>query len=291
MHIGAHKSASTHFQALCMANRAALRACGCAYFGPERLRDDLKLPGYYPSRDAMRGQGAALRQVLGAESRAGRCVLLSDENILGSPRPPATMSGAQLYPKAAARLEAAFAALDLSGVRLALCIRNPLDWLVSGWGHQFLAGRPVGFEDFCSGIAPMALRWSEMAGRLLGLEAVSGVVLWRYEDYRALAPQLPTALVGLEPLPVQAMPEEGRARRYLTGPSARAITALPRIMAREPDLTAHAAMRKAMSRFPKGANWPGPQPFAAAQRAEAQQSYLEDWARLAELESVTCLTP
>ena len=291
LHIGAHKTASTHFQTLCSANRDLLRNAGCIWFGPERLRHDLKLPALHDSRTVMRWRGRHLRRALQGEIRAGRHLLLSDENTLGSPRPPAMMAGSQFYPGADMRLAASCAALDLSGVTLALCIRNPLDWLISGWGHQHLAGRPLSFERFCTGLSPLALRWSEMVGRVLALEAVRHVVLWRYEDYPALAAHLPARLVGLNGVEMQPLPPQQGARQYLTGPSARAIAALPRIMARDPALSASRAMRKAMRRYPKGANWPGPQPYCEDQRAEARKLYQADWAQMSQIAGVTCLTP
>ena len=291
LHIGAHKTASTHFQALCSANRDLLRASGCAWFGPDTLRHALKLPALHDSHMVMRWRGRHLRRALQGEIRAGQHLLVSDENMLGSPRPPAMVAGAQLYPGAEMRLAATCVALGLQGVTLALCIRNPLDWLVSGWGHQFLAGRPVSFERFCAGLSPLDLCWSEMVGRVLALEPVRHVVLWRHEDYGALAAHLPARFLGLGGMELQPLPAPRGGRRYLTGPSARAIAALPRIMAREPELKPSRAMRKAMRRFPKGADRPGPQPFAADQLSEARHRYQADWAQLAQSAHVTCLTP
>ena len=291
VHVGAHKTASTHLQKLCLANRDTLAAQGCAYFGPDRLRGDLRMPALERTPRAIARKIAPFHAALQAELAAGQRVLISNENILGAPRPPVLADGGVLYPRAALNIDALLTALDLRDVTLCLALRDPLDLLVSAWGHQHMAGRPMPFEAFCDGLDPMALRWSELVARLLGCAGVAQIWLWRYDAYRDHALGIVAHLAGLAEGAVLNNPPVASSSNYLTGPSARAIAALPKIMATHPDATAKDAMRKAMRRFPKSADLPGPLPFDAGQRAEGAACYAQDWAALQGWASVACLSP
>ena len=291
VHIGAHKTASTHLQKLCLANRDLLAAQGCAYFGPDRLRGDLRMPALERSPRAIARKIAPFHAAMQAEMAAGQRVLISNENILGAPRPPVLADGGVLYPRAEQNIAALLTALDLRDVTLCLALRDPLDLLISAWGHQHIAGRPMGFEAFCDGLDPLALRWSELVARLQDCARVGQIWLWRHEDYRACAPDIVAYLAGLAAGSVLENPPVASGSNYLTGPSARAIAALPKIMATHPDATAKDAMRKAMRRFPKSADLPGPQPFDTAQRTEGAARYAQDWAALQGRAGVACLSP
>ncbi len=291
LHIGAHKTATTYLQKLCLANAATIAAEGCVFLGPERLRRDLLIPSLDRPARVLRRKTEALRRVL-AQSRAqGQRALLSNENMIGGPRPPIMACGAQLYPRAESHVAALLDALDLDDVTLCLALRDPLGLLVSAWGHQYLAGRPVAFDDFIAGVAPEALRWSELVMRLLSCERVARVQLWQFESFHGKAPELIRLLADLpEDMALQAPPAQP-GWSYLVGPSARALASLPRVMRHNPELSAKDAMRRAMRRYPKSAAYPAPRPFSRVQMAASACRYNEDWTMLAALPGVTCLQP
>ena len=288
LHIGAHKTASTHLQSVLRANREVLRAQGCACFGPELLRGDLKLP-LPRARDHIYAQSLTpLRNAVDAARAEGCRVLISEENIHGGgPSPPVMAAGGQYYPNAAARVTRLLRGLEATGAVIALALREPGAHLVSGWGHQYLAGRPKSFSEYVAEVDLAALRWSELVARLLACSEVARVLVWRQEDYGAISGQLWPALTGLDAAQLD-WPEQ---RIKLIGPSARAMDELPAIMARNPDLPAKQAVRRAMKRFPKSAKWPAPAPLDAGLQDALRAGYAADWARLAEMPHVTCLTP
>ena len=213
-------------------------------------------------------------------------LLLSDENILGETRPPSLAQGARLYPQADLRLSRLLEALELEQVTLALALRNPLALLVSGWGHQHLAGYPVSFEAYVADVVPEELRWSELVARLLGVKGVQKVLLWRYEDYPALLSEITLILTGVKHGAI-----DGPRALPLAGPSARALEAVGQMQARRPGVSYKRALRRAMRDYPRGCDWPAPQPFSPEASAEGQARYAHDWACLCKMARVQCLTP
>ncbi len=292
LHLGAHKTASTHLQKTWATNLDLLARHGCTYLGPDRLRHDLKIPRL---RGTVEGFRAKLGPLLGAvrdAQAAGQRLLLSNENIFGGgPIPPILALGAAYYPRAEAHLEPLLAGLGLEDVTIALALRNPIEQLVSGWGHQHLAGRVTRFEDYCAEVDRAALRWSDLIVRILSSTRVAHVVLWRFEDYCALMPALAARLAGLPEGTVLRAPDEHSPRSFLVGPSARALEAVPGILARNPGLAPRDALRRAMTRFPKSAAWPGPVPVPDAEIAASRARYAQEWGQLRGMDRVTCLAP
>jgi len=292
LHIGAHKTASTHLQKTLSLNRDILAQQGCVYFGPDRLRRDLKIPGLHRRPNAIRHRIKPLLDAIQAEQAMGRRLLLSDENIMGGgPKPPALAQGEVLYPKLQNQMTVLLDALELRDVTVCLALRNPLDLLVSAWGHQFRRGNLEGFEQFCEDVAPLALRWSDVVLRLRSCSGVKRVLIWRHEDYSSLLNPLVGALSGCRPDTALKTLAQERGSAFLIGPSARAIELVPKLVADEPGLDAKLALRRAMRQFPKSLDHPAPQPFPADHVAQAKAQYQADWDRLAATAGVACLTP
>lgn len=285
LHLGAHKTASTHLQKSLAAARADLAAGGCTYLGPDLLRRELRIPSLERPLKGILRKSAALRAAL-ADITTPR-LLLSDENILGETRPPSLAQGDQLYPGAEARLGKLLAALEMEGVTLALALRDPLALMVSGWGHQHVAGREVSFAEYCAAVQPAALRWSGLVERLMGCAGVRDLLLWRYEEYGGLAAEIGQRLTGLACVPVLA---GGQGGALLAGPSARALSEAAAIRRAQPGLDYKHALRRAMRRYPRGPDTPAPQLFAPEEMAASARAYRDDWERLCAMEDVTCLT-
>ena len=93
VHLGAHRTATTLFQKTLADNRQRLSERGICFLGPEQIRNgDFKGLMIHRSQVTLwrsrKAQTAAqkLRSTLDSERRAGRRVILSEENILGNIR-------------------------------------------------------------------------------------------------------------------------------------------------------------------------------------------------------------
>ena len=181
LHLGAHKTASTHLQkCLRVALDGAQNAC---FLGPSEMRtapfgfEALAARG--PGDPAGAEAAAALRRRIAGVP----CVVISEENVLGTAHAPKMLREARFYPRADARLAHLVAGLGAARVRLHLAVRDPAGFLVSAYCQRLYAGQVLPFAAFLGGLSPDRLRWSEMLGRLLAVPGVAGVTLWRYEDY------------------------------------------------------------------------------------------------------------
>jgi hypothetical protein len=199
LHLGAHKTASTHLQkALRGASAGARDIC---FLGPTEMRaPEIGL-------EALLARGTA--DPLGAEAAAalrGRIggaahVLLSEENILGTAHSPKMLREGRFYPGSEVRVARLIAGIGGGPVRLHLAVRDPAGFLVSAYCQRLYAGHVLSFATFLDGLAPQAMRWSDLLERLLCVDGVDQCVLWQYEEYQAVMPQI---VAGLLPAPLAA---------------------------------------------------------------------------------------
>ncbi|MCC5984126.1 MAG: hypothetical protein JJU42_07165 [Rhodobacteraceae bacterium] len=287
LHLGAHKTASTYLQRALKRQRDGLLRAGVAAFGPDRLRSDLRLPSLAEPDGARAADFAPLREAIAAEHAAGRRVLLSEENLLGTTRPGRIAHGAQLYPLAAPRVSAVLSGLGVTGARVFLAIRSPLPFLISGHGQQAKAGRLMAFGRYIDAVDPLALRWSDLVARLVSVRGVARVTVWRFEDHAAVLPAVLERMLGARAAPRLRLP----ARTSNSGPSARALDAALAALADDPARAPHDALRAAMAQWPKSRDHPGPAPFDSATLAQGAAAYDADMATLARLDGVDLLRP
>ncbi len=288
VHLGAHKTASTHLQKSLLAQRDLLAEQNVWYLGPDRLRHDLRLPSLNRSEADVHRRLAPLREHLQViEGRGGR-ILLSDENMLGRPERAHCLADGLFYPQAAPRIERLIRALGLTNATLALAIRNPANFIVSLHGHQALSGRLVDFGAFADGLDPLQFRWSELVMRLKAVPGVGQIVLWRYEDYARLGTPIAGELLGDESF---ADLFSQFADRPLTGVSAAALEHAAALVAATPGLELKQAIKRAMMRFPKSRRYPALDPFTPFVQKRSRRLYRSDWVLLQSLPGVTCLLP
>ncbi|NYS26793.1 hypothetical protein HUK65_17645 [Rhodobacteraceae bacterium 2376] len=287
LHLGAHKTASTYLQGILSRNAGRLGRRGHACFGPDRLRADLRLPSLGPGRRLQGAGFAPLAAALAQEAAAGRALLLSEENLIGTTRPGSIGRGAQLYPLAGDRLDRLLRGLQVQEAQLYLAVRSPLPFLVSAFGQQLMAGKLTDFDSYCAGVDPLALRWSELVARLVAVPRVAGITLWRHEDHAAVLPDVLARMFGPQTAATLRLPD----RATHAGPSARAIDAAMATLRADPGAAPRKVMRQAMKRWPKSADHPGPMPFDAATLAGATAAYGADLAGLVGVQGVTVLDP
>lgn len=268
LHIGAHRTASTTFQAYLRHQGAALAQAQVGYIGPARTRGGLfagiwpdpALPAPKPVQVTRAAGRIAL--TLDRMERAGiRQLIVSDENILGLPR--ATIRAGTIYPQVGGRLSALLAAFGGRISAIALSIRCPSVWWPSLIAMTVARGHPLPDAAHLARIAGQARRWQDVIAALA--QAAPGVPLL----------VLPHETYG-------AVPERRLARMLAPG------TLIPPDRARSrlnisPDL---AQLRAALAQagrdplaLPAG---DGPyRPFSAAQAAALRESYADDlfWLR------------
>lgn len=284
LHVGAHKTATSHLQRSLQKNRSLLAGHGVAFIPTHHYRELLA-----PLHKELMSSGAAeaLRQqadplIKGAARGAGR-MIISDENIMG--QLPRIAKDDTLYPWGRWRVANAAALLENHDLSLFLSIRNPATYLPSAYSESLLHMPYRSFRGFLSPFTPDALRWSSVVEGLRWRLPDIPLTVWRFEDYPQHRAQIAASLMG-EPLPQEF---EFLERHPRPGLSARALEQLSTWAAAgrdasDSDLIAHAA-----DLFPKGTDWPAPVPFAPDEVAAMTRDYDADCAHIASLDGVRFL--
>jgi hypothetical protein len=127
LHIGAHRSASTSFQAYLRANAATLEGQGICFWGPRRTRSGL-FAGIIPvngsprlERQARMAKGRIALQIERAAIKGMRQLIVTDENMIGAPR--RNLRDTALYRGAGERMARHAAAFGGRITRVVLSIR------------------------------------------------------------------------------------------------------------------------------------------------------------------------
>lgn len=276
VHLGAHKTATTHLQETLTLVRPALAARGLDYIPNPLLRERrlaralwrrrplarLPLIGPWQMRETIEAVVEPLR--LGPQT-----VVLSEENILGIPDQVLRMP---FYPQAAQSV----ARLAMLGSRaklvLFLSIRGYDGLLPSAYAEslKFRPPRDGGFNRARHLAAPPS--WYDLVALIHRVAPGVPLRIWRQEDYRANAPAIMAEVCGLDlgPLPDISDPSWTRSP---TAEGIRAAEALDRGLSMT-------ARRERVGEIYAAAGGERYQPFSAAEREALRARYAADLARI-----------
>ena len=286
IHLGAHKTASTHLQYSLRLAQPALMRGGVFYADPTQLRH----PGL-PLTDALATDEARYLDVVTARLAQARAVypelLLSEENILGGTR-SGRICGPNgfVYPMAVARVRRTIELAGGGPATLFLSVRDPAHFYVSAFALQMTYGAEVEFETYLADRDPTRIGWVGLVRRLASIAGVARVVVWRYEDYAALRPRLlarllPPGTAGLVPDPPPA--NESVTQAGYEWFVKRALG--------DSDTDLRVLVRRARNRFPRAEGHAPMRPLDDAAYARSAQRYAVQVAQLCDLPKVEFLLP
>lgn len=287
IHLGAHKTASTHLQYSLRQVRDRLAEAGLAYIDPNMLRGE-PLPLSLILAQGIGGPGEAeARQTLQDLRRGCPDLLISEENILGLTHRSRLFSRVgEIYPRATQRLRHVIALAGGGPAVLYLSLRDPASFIVSAFALQVAGGKELDLDAYLCGRDPARAVWAGLVGRLAAIEEVSRIVLWRYEDYPALRPRL---LERLLPAGLAAeVPDPPPANVSLTQAGYEWL--LRRAMSGQ-DLDLRVLARRARQRFPPAAGHAPLRLLDDETYARSASSYAQDIAALRAMPRVEVLEP
>jgi hypothetical protein len=278
VHIGAHKTATTHLQDTLEAIRPILAQRGLDAIDHRAFR---RAGQKFVSLRNWRvwAGGRFLRQAFLAclePLRAGPDrLILSEENFLGFPR---SAVAERPYRSAPLRLRALAAVGATAPLHLFLTIRRMDSFLPSAYA-QVLRDHPPKAR-----LAGLTRRWSEAPPRWTDIvrrirQAVPGAALtvWRYEDYPAHRGEILDALCGT---PIDALPDIPRPEATMR-PSAAAILAAEALDPAMPLGDWRRRVEALYREAPAGRDNPPYAPFGEADCARFAAAYEADCAALA----------
>lgn len=283
LHVGAHKTASTHFSELVWGNGALVSDAGVTAPQKTPLRERITQP------IAEIEEGVDIRPDLiegacGLADGAQR-LLVMDENIIGTPRGLFSPDG--MYPRAALRTARSARLFPGAKVEIMLAMRNPRTFVAASWSESLRSNSFTPFRRFLRGVRAEDISWFEIVRQMTQALPEARFTLWRFEDYRDLQGQLLATALGLES-PPEFTPLVSPVRVGLSGRALEAVSLRVRMTGdRLPD----AEVDEIMARFPKGKDFPAPQPWSSWEQEVLSRRYAEDCARLPDLPNTVLLTP
>ena len=193
IHLGAHKTATTHLQKSILAGREELLRVGVRSYGPEFLRSRGRtVPNLFSLIPWTTGKGprrdpSAQLQFL---AKGSKYVFLSDENFFGPLHRGDGTLWFPLYEDGVERVRALIEALPEARIRLNIAIRRADTFIESAYGQTVLSGNFLPPEEFVELHDIADVRWDVICRDLASLSGIRSVTVWRHEDYPAVFPYL-----------------------------------------------------------------------------------------------------
>jgi hypothetical protein len=276
LHIGAHKTATTHFQATLAQYRPALLEAGIdfiphksirsARLGKHVLRPHQRLPFFH----GFIGR-TAFERTLNPLRQGPPVVAISEENLIGGSR---DLLGDRFYANAADRLSLLEAIARVSKVTLFLAVRR-LDEILPAAYVQTLKDRaPNGsakpsFEPIRVNALASPPTWFELVARVKREVPSATLKIWKFEDYVRHEAEVLASFCGANLRKDESLPVPTRTRT----PSAEVVAELESLDPRMPP-----AQRKSIvDRIRNEADdMPKYRPFSSEERRRLGDVYEED---------------
>ncbi|TRW95095.1 hypothetical protein FNJ84_17565 [Paracoccus sp. M683] len=286
IHVGAHKTATTHLTNCIDRIERQMIAAGTMFLGPESLRHaPLNLRALLNRPDANAEKQASGSAILRGLIDDHRNLVISEEQILGAiANGNLTDEAGRVYPKAGMRLRHLLDLIGTRDVTVFLACRSPADFLTSAFGEYLRHNGPLRIEDFLGDFDPRALRWSELAERLMQESGAARMICWRYEDLAAIRPELLRSLLG--PDLAAIVPDLPPTRLGLSDAAYRALLAQS-----EGDTATREMTGKVLRAMPKQGQADRLRALPQALHDECDRLYAADCARIAAMPAVRFLSP
>ncbi|MGR3485065.1 MAG: hypothetical protein ACU0BF_06940 [Paracoccaceae bacterium] len=278
LHIGLHKTATTHLQSNLKHNAGTFARHGVRVLTPW----DMRRPGRrVPELLGIWGDGSLAKLADGASR-----VVLSEENFIGTPFDSKGRLRAQPYPRVVKRLRGAVAAVSPAPVQLFMGLRHPVPFVLSCYSQTLLSGNRLSMFDFAAALTPDRVDWTELVERILSVEGIETLHVWRQEDYPAV---LRHVLRRMTRWKLGGLSEIDEAPRH-PGLSARAVEAVLYCGTDEREEVERLA-HEARDAYPIGPDWPKFDPWAGAGLEEVTARYDAQIAAIGRMDRVKLIRP
>jgi len=285
LHLGAHKTATSHFRKLLLKNAPLLEAHQLALPDALTIRHEITKQLAYPAPDqtlSVEQTGIAHRLAVGRAR-----VHILDENIIGSPA--RIFQARRMYPRAAMRVGRALRLLPGCQTRLFLAIRNPVTFLVSAYLETVRNTGFLSFETYLDQTPLAEIRWARMVKDIRAVAKDVPIFIWQYEHYLELIPQLVALTLGLE----QHAPPEFLALDEVVRPgmSAKALSEMERQNMQKTKRSDGRKIQAIMDQFPRTQESGAPRVLTPDQIQILERNYRQDIELIGNISGVTLITP
>lgn len=294
LHGGFHKTATTHVQGILKRNENYLARQGVRYAHHRLTRKEFTVPvqlnGYLhlgiPRRRKI--DDAGLRAMTTAFfkklSKGGPDrVILSDENFAG--HCGQCVRGGALYTFRHEFMGTFAREIPFVVSEIHLAIRHHADFFAAAY-VEFLrslkanaqASRFVSETDMKRDVLENRPSWADVLADVRDALPSAKIVVWRYEDYRALSDQILTNLCGPKvDISRLKTPKSNNQRPTASGEAVARMLAAHDAGGLAQLVDQRVALQEA---HPRGRDWGRYDPWDAAERADLGETYDQDWARI-----------
>ncbi|SLN28834.1 hypothetical protein ROG8370_01122 [Roseovarius gaetbuli] len=211
LHLGAHRTASTSFQHYMNANRKVLEAQGIGYWGPDVTRDGV-LTGVIPvagrrtaTEQLDRARGRIALRLHRAEAAGLRQLVVSDENMIGTPR--RNLRDNRLYGGIGDRMARFANAFDGRITRVAVSVRGQDAWWSSAMAFAVGRGHRVPGPDDLDRLVTVNRHWRDVITDLACAVPGAETLVLPHEVYADLPEEKLRQMTGIDSLPRKAARE------------------------------------------------------------------------------------
>jgi hypothetical protein len=286
VHIGAHKTATSHLQRCLTKASDDLAQQGVWYYGPQYFRQRRHaiqgLFGLRAPANPARARRSPADQ-LAIMRKDGHRMVFSEENFIGPLNDPDGQPMTRHYPQAGARLASLAQALD-QDLDICVSIRRPTAYLNSGYCQMLLSGLVRPFDAYKANNPLSSVNWSDLIAQVRAADGVGRVTVWRYEDYAQLFADIVTELVGAAQMPLVPWV----TRNVNTGLSQAAVA---QVLAHPADEDTAQLGYAARGARPVEAGFAAFDGYSAAEHATGDAIYATQLAAIAAMDGVTLLQP
>ncbi|MCF2872989.1 hypothetical protein L0664_18135 [Octadecabacter sp. G9-8] len=284
LHIGAHKTASSHLQNVLYKNRGLLADDGIRIYGPRYLR----MPGrnlaamfglsWSESPPPRRTPKRQLKFLV----KGRRHLVLSEENFVGNLADLKGRTVLPIYPTGRDRIAELVAKWAPVETDLFVAVRDPASFLGSAYSQAMFGGFHIRPRQFRLRNDWRAVDWADYIDGLRTIDGLRRIYVWRQEDYhqsQSLIVKHLTRISDVEPL-------KFIDKRVHQGLSVTAVqTTLEASSAGEKGTLARDARRA----FPVGKDHSLFELYSSSTLRKSRDIYAAQMARIAQMDGVTVL--
>jgi hypothetical protein len=192
LHLGAHKTATTHLQQILFRNRARLTEARIHYIELYRLREIFTrplsmsvgntVPSLVSSMQTLRSAiHDELRKVAEEEQKQFETLIVSDENIMDDH--PISPKTGRLYDSRRNRLNQVKRVFQECPITVVFSMRNYNGFYPSAYAQLIKQGWSISYRDFLRKLDVENNRWPSVVSDLSDVFGRDRIHLFRYEDY------------------------------------------------------------------------------------------------------------
>lgn len=286
LHIGAHKTASSHLQNVLYKNRGLLADEGIRLFGPRYLRMQGRTlaamfnTSWSESPEPRRKPQRQLKFL----AKGRKHMVLSEENFVGNLTDLKGRVALPLYPLAVERIAELVEKFAPVPTELFLAVRDPAAFIASAYSQAMFGGSHIRPRQFRLRNDWRAVDWADYVNRIRAVSGIKHIYIWRQEDYNDVLNQIMCRLLHWDDASrIETIP--GRVHQGLS------VSAVQKTIEAASEGRTGKLARDFRREYPIGEHHKQFELFSASAQRKSAEIYADQMDKIKQMEGVTVLRP